>query len=632
MSLVNQEEALHSFAMGKNFRRNKKWYHNRGNSNQHDGGNLSEVELILVEKFLSDYRSLAYDIYNRRNGNHRLDTKQLNIREHTFPSLTEALCSRPYIDLPDTLSSKDRRKIHSLCSHADLYHTGVGHNNKRRIAVSIYADGFRFIHHEDLESPLWSFKVTHRFPYKMCTPWCYLHKNTTAERLAEIEEEKNLIHKFVRYPETSLIMTSYEALNLAELEHLDLSNAVTSVEETPYELVDTVAKLKVCVEELLYGDRATSLNEIAFDLEMDNQSNVVRTCLIQITANTVQKDYIIDPLAAGVWDAIGIHLGPLFSDRSILKIGHGIGGMDTSSLHRDFGIIVVNAFDTCEASAIIRHSKEGMNLPSLCKHYALPAWEHYRVLKNRFQTTNWCKRPLPKEALEYGRYDIRFLITLHKLLMRDLLKMDMITNVLSCFDNISDCDSTSNTENNGEEHREQKRSNVSDSSVESFCHPNEKHDVMMPTKTSILVSDLSGFEKLMKAISISQKRCLKLWVGKVCKEGETESILRNQSFIFMIKQSSNSEKQCGKYKWTDKNTKLYRELSDWRATVAERENVDVNDVCSLDMLGKIRHFETICLQIELLPSHSQKIPQSSSHINYLRIDQNSAVSTTGCLH
>jgi hypothetical protein len=71
--------------MGKKFRRNKKWYHNRGNSNQHDGGNLSEVELILVEKFLSDYRSLAYDIYNRRNGNHRLDTKQLNIREHTFP-------------------------------------------------------------------------------------------------------------------------------------------------------------------------------------------------------------------------------------------------------------------------------------------------------------------------------------------------------------------------------------------------------------------------------------------------------------------------------------------------------------------------------------------------------------------
>mgnify|MGYP000959671050 CR=1 FL=1 len=173
------------------------------------------------------------------------------------------------------------------------------------------------------------------------------------------------------------------------------------------------------------------LSEIAFDMEMYNQGTAVRTCLIQLTSNTMQKDYIIDPLAAGVWDAIPSHLGPLFSDPSILKIGHGIGGMDCSSLHRDFGILVVNAFDTCEASSIARQSKGGLNLAALCKHYGLQTWEHYRDLKDRFQTTNWCKRPLSEEALEYGRYDVRYLITLRRLLMRDLIKMDMIKNKYS---------------------------------------------------------------------------------------------------------------------------------------------------------------------------------------------------------
>ena len=52
----------------------------------------------------------------------------------------------------------------------------------------------------------------------------------------------------------------------------------------------------------------------------------------------------------------------------------------------------------------------------------------------------------------------------------------------------------------------------------------------------------------------------------------------------MIKQSANKENQRGAYNWTEKNTMLYTELADWRTTVAERESVDVNDVCSLDLL------------------------------------------------
>ncbi|KAL7434803.1 hypothetical protein ACHAXM_004271 [Skeletonema potamos] len=580
--------------MGKNRRRrNNRWHHHRS-SDQDDGvgNNLSEVDLILVEKFLSDYRSLAYDIVcHRRNGTPRTDAKPLVVGEHVFPSLTEDLCSRPYVELPETLSAKDRRKIHALCCYSlDLYHAGIGQKGKRRIVVSIYADGFRFIPDEDSESSPCSYTGAHRFPYMMCTPWYYRDKNTTAKRRSEIEHEKKLIHQFVKYPEQTLISSSYESVCLAGMDLLDLS-AVPNVEDTPYELIDTVDKLKLCVEELRYGaghnntnNHTTILSEIAFDMEMYNQGNAVRTCLIQLTSNTMQKDYIIDPLAVGVWDAIGVHLGPIFSDPSILKIGHGIGGMDCSSLHRDFGVVVLNAFDTCEASALVRQSKGGMNLASLCEHYGLQTWEHYRDLKDRFQTTNWCKRPLSAPAIEYGRYDVRYLITLRKLLMRDLLKMDIMHSVQNGFDNDSDYDSTSVSESTAWQlsSSSSRWTSTSESSFANSDHPTEKNNIEMSIESIISVSDLPSFEKFMKVISISQKRCLKLWAGK--EEGDSESILRNQSFISMIKQSANNEKHHDAYNWTEKNTKLYKELAHWRKTVAERESVDVNDVCSLDLL------------------------------------------------
>lgn len=105
----------------------------------------------------------------------------------------------------------------------------------------------------------------------------------------------------------------------------------------------------------------------------------------------------------------------------------------------------------------------------------------------------------------------------------------------------------------------------------------------------------------MKAISISQKRCLKLWDGK---EEESESILRNQSFTSLVKQSASVEKRCGV--WTEQNTKLYKKLADWRAMVAERKNIGVSDVCSLDMLGKLLYLSAFCYCVVLF-SYSHHI-------------------------
>lgn len=54
----------------------------------------------------------------------------------------------------------------------------------------------------------------------------------------------------------------------------------------------------------------------------------------------------MDTLA--LWPHIGPALGPIFRDPRVVKIGHAIMGGDAPALFRDFGIIIVNAFDTQE--------------------------------------------------------------------------------------------------------------------------------------------------------------------------------------------------------------------------------------------------------------------------------------------
>ena len=59
--------------------------------------------------------------------------------------------------------------------------------------------------------------------------------------------------------------------------------------------------------------------------------------------STREKDFIIDTIA--LRDSIGKALGAVFADSSCLKILHG-GDSDVRWLQRDFGIYLVNIFDT----------------------------------------------------------------------------------------------------------------------------------------------------------------------------------------------------------------------------------------------------------------------------------------------
>eukprot|EP00804_Cyclotella_cryptica_P012697 CCRYP_016280-RD/>CCRYP_016280-RD protein AED:0.44 eAED:0.44 QI:0/-1/0/1/-1/0/1/0/444 len=341
------------------------------------------------------------------------------------------------------------------------------------------------------------------------------------------------------------------------------------------------------------------------------------------------KDYVIDPLAQGLWDAIPIYLGPLFSDPSIVKIGHGISGMDTTSLHRDFGILVVNAFDTYEASAVLANTiKGGLGLAKLCKHYALPNWKEYEELKLKYQCSDWKKRPLDDRAIEYGRFDVRCLILLRKLLIRDLVKLDMIggkspfdylrrnawvqigqvssisasdassVNVFTdlasesfiesslSYEGSSDINTfseTADTSSSFDEFKDAKESFDGDvldeGSTDKFVDASDySSESYTPEGRRVLnVSDLPAFHHLMQAIKISNKRCLRLWT-----DDNEESLSKHPALLLMIEQASIG-KGHGRF-WSNAHHELYFKLAEWRQDVAERENLDEFDLCSLDFL------------------------------------------------
>ncbi|KAL7432403.1 hypothetical protein ACHAXH_007694 [Discostella pseudostelligera] len=654
---------------GSKFRQNRKKSEN-GGGDCDDGDNyysptmmMGDSDWIVLEKYLVEYRTRAYQAYHANqhscNGKHDInqsDNSPVMIGKHIFLPLTLENCRLPYLDLPDTLNSKERRKVHLMCAYLDLYHDTAGgesaqiagtdtdpiENNcassvspptpARRISVSIYEDGLRLVPNRDADGNV----SQSSFPSQTCRPWYYrAYGNATntnhediQQRVDAIEKEKVQIRQFSNLPELTLRLpdnenpaTSCDDLDFNILDQLDLSMEPTP-DETPWMLVDTVDKLKLCVNELMYGvcnnnERPPKIHELAFDLEMGNVGKSggsgVRTCLIQLTSDVatimvdelsgsskkVYKDYIIDPLAPGLWDAIPTYLGPIFSDPSIVKIGNGIVGMDTTSLHRDFGILIVNVFDTYEASTILTHRKHGMGLVALCHHYGLPSWEHYKELKHTFQCSDWKKRPLEARALEYGRFDIRYLVPLRKLLVRDLVKMDLLCSsaylrVESSDEEDIGVDLVSEQETPSGSFEMRVDSSASsfneDSDVPAANHSLKQFESVddagkllpatensPPSKTNILASELPCYHYLMKSISISQKRCLKLWSGD-----EEEPILQNQSFISMMKQAASGTGH-GKH-WSDEHMQLYRQLAEWRVTIAQREFSSAPELCTLDFL------------------------------------------------
>ncbi|XP_055864722.1 exosome component 10-like [Biomphalaria glabrata] len=172
---------------------------------------------------------------------------------------------------------------------------------------------------------------------------------------------------------------------------------------TPLLVIDTKSQLL----EML--DHLKTQSEIAVDLEHHSYRTFKGlTCLMQIS--TRQKDYIIDTLA--LRNELYL-INDVFTDPSITKVFHGADS-DIQWLQRDFGVYVVNMFDTGQAARVLGFSR--FSLAHLMMNYC-----HIEADK-QFQLADWRIRPLPAELINYAREDTHYLLYIYDMMKNQLLE------------------------------------------------------------------------------------------------------------------------------------------------------------------------------------------------------------------
>jgi ribonuclease D len=160
----------------------------------------------------------------------------------------------------------------------------------------------------------------------------------------------------------------------------------------PPELVTDDAALRRLLEHLGGEPR------IAIDTEADSFfSYRERVCLIQVS--TRAGDFVVDPLAP-------LDLGPfgrMLADPRRTKIFHD-GEYDVLLLRREYGFGFAALFDTRVAAAALGYETVGL---------AAVLGQHFGVqLDKTQQLSDWSRRPLSPQQIDYARLDTHYLLRL----------------------------------------------------------------------------------------------------------------------------------------------------------------------------------------------------------------------------
>lgn len=175
------------------------------------------------------------------------------------------------------------------------------------------------------------------------------------------------------------------------------------LESTPIVLVENDKQLEEMCKHIE--------NECEFAVDVEHHSYRSFqgiTCLLQISTRT--QDFVID--AINLRSKLHV-LNRSFTNPKIVKIFHG-ADCDILWLQRDFGIYVVNLFDTSRAAKSMKFAH--LSLAFLMKHYC-------NVDPDKsYQLADWRERPLPYPMLEYARADTHYLLYIYDRLRNDLLR------------------------------------------------------------------------------------------------------------------------------------------------------------------------------------------------------------------
>ncbi|XP_063291482.1 exosome complex component 10 [Pelobates fuscus] len=172
--------------------------------------------------------------------------------------------------------------------------------------------------------------------------------------------------------------------------------------DVPCHFVTTLDGLVELNEKLL------QCSEFAVDLEHHNYRSFLGiTCLMQIS--TRSEDFIIDVLELRSDLYI---LNESFTDPAIVKVFHGADS-DVEWLQKDFGLYIVNLFDTHQAARILNLGRN--SLDHLLRQYCSVESD------KRFQLADWRIRPLPEEMIQYARSDTHYLLHIYDRMRTELL-------------------------------------------------------------------------------------------------------------------------------------------------------------------------------------------------------------------
>nr|CDS28287.1 Helicase RNase D C terminal HRDC domain [Hymenolepis microstoma] len=184
-----------------------------------------------------------------------------------------------------------------------------------------------------------------------------------------------------------------------------------SLDVTPLVFVDSVESLEQMLSDLL------TQSEIAVDLEHHSYRTYLGiTCLIQIS--TRSTDYVVDALKLrGNLE----HLNEVFTNPNIVKVLHG-SDMDLMWLQRDFGVYMINLFDTGQASRVLHFAR--FSLSFLLEMFV------GIVPDKSLQLADWRARPLSEELITYARSDTHYLLYVAEKLRAQLDENNLLMEVL----------------------------------------------------------------------------------------------------------------------------------------------------------------------------------------------------------
>lgn len=171
--------------------------------------------------------------------------------------------------------------------------------------------------------------------------------------------------------------------------------------------IDSLSDLEKLAEKL------ESVQEVAVDLEAHSYRTFAGIlCLMQISFRNEKKEmdnYLIDVFP--FWKHINPLLAWMFANPDIVKVMHGADS-DVQWLQRDFGIYIVNLFDTGRAA-------RALGLPSAGLAFALQKYAGVQADKSH-QLSDWRQRPLPDAMRQYAISDTHYLLDVYDRMKWDL--------------------------------------------------------------------------------------------------------------------------------------------------------------------------------------------------------------------